>query len=52
MKSAQILIIDKLGLKGYKLIFNVGKEGGQIVEHIHLHIVGGWGEGEKPHISV
>jgi histidine triad (HIT) family protein len=27
---------------GYKLIFNVGKGGGQIIDHIHLHLVGGW----------
>jgi len=27
---------------GYKLQFNVGKDGGQIVEHLHLHILGGW----------
>ncbi|MDX1607800.1 MAG: histidine triad nucleotide-binding protein [Candidatus Spechtbacterales bacterium] len=29
---------------GYKLIFNVGKNGGQEVPHIHLHILGGWGK--------
>ena len=36
-------IADKLGLKdkGYKLIFNVGR-GGQIIDHLHLHILGGW----------
>lgn len=27
---------------GYKLSFNVGKEGGQEVFHIHLHLMGGW----------
>ena len=26
---------------GYKLIFNCGKDGGQIVSHLHLHILGG-----------
>lgn len=30
------------GLKGYKLLFNVGREGGQEVDHLHLHIMGGW----------
>lgn len=33
----------KQGLKGYKLLFNVGREGGQVVDHLHLHILGGWG---------
>ena len=28
--------------KGYKLSFNIGKNGGQIVNHLHLHIMGGW----------
>ncbi|MEX2145091.1 MAG: HIT domain-containing protein, partial [Candidatus Spechtbacterales bacterium] len=27
---------------GYKLVFNVGKNGGQEVPHIHLHVIGGW----------
>lgn len=35
-------IAEKINLKGYKLIFNVGKEGGQIIGHLHLHILGGW----------
>ncbi|MFC1700978.1 histidine triad nucleotide-binding protein [Patescibacteria group bacterium] len=26
---------------GYKLVFNVGRGGGQIVDHIHLHLLGG-----------
>ncbi len=29
-------------LSGYKLVFNVGQEGGQIISHIHLHLLGGW----------
>jgi histidine triad (HIT) family protein len=28
-------------LPGYKLIFNVGKEGGQEINHLHLHLLGG-----------
>ncbi len=27
---------------GYKLIFNVGRQGGQIVKHVHLHVL--WGK--------
>ncbi|MBI2052097.1 MAG: HIT domain-containing protein [Candidatus Sungbacteria bacterium] len=28
-------------INGYKLVFNVGREGGQMVDHIHLHLLAG-----------
>lgn len=31
---------QKQGIGGYKLIFNVGRGGGQIIDHIHLHLLG------------
>lgn len=31
--------IDK---SGYRVFFNVEKGGGQMIFHIHLHLVGGW----------
>ncbi len=35
-------IANKLGLKdGYRLVFNIGEYGGQTVNHLHLHIIGG-----------
>ncbi|MDO8264923.1 MAG: histidine triad nucleotide-binding protein [Candidatus Parcubacteria bacterium] len=31
------------GIAGaYKIVFNVGEGGGQIVFHLHLHLLGGW----------
>lgn len=26
---------------GYKLVLNVGKHGGQVISHVHLHVLGG-----------
>lgn len=28
--------------EGYKLVFNCGQKGGQIVPHLHLHLLGGF----------
>lgn len=27
------------GIPGYKLTFHVGREGGQIIDHLHLHLM-------------
>ena len=27
---------------GYKLLFNVERGGGQVIFHLHLHLLGGW----------
>lgn len=40
-------IAAEQGLEGYKLIFNVGRAGGQAVDHLHLHLLGGWGSDEE-----
>jgi len=36
-------IARKLGIaeNGYRLVFNVKSHGGQIIDHIHLHLIGG-----------
>jgi histidine triad (HIT) family protein len=36
-------IAEKEGLseKGYKLVFNVGRGGGQLIDHLHLHFLSG-----------
>lgn len=41
-------IAPKLALKlkikdsGFKLVMNCGKGAGQIIDHFHLHLLGGW----------
>lgn len=40
-------VAEEKGLKGYKLVFNVGREGGQVVDHLHLHLLGGWTDQEN-----
>ncbi len=32
-------IAEQKGLEGYRLSFNVGEKGGQIVFHLHLHLM-------------
>lgn len=43
MIFAANVMADKfsVGESGYKLVFNVGKEGGQVIPHLHLHVLGG-----------
>lgn len=40
--AAKKMAIDfDLSPKGYKLLFRVGEWGGQEVQHVHLHLIGG-----------
>lgn len=43
---------SSLGLNGYKLVFNVGREGGQVIDHLHLHLLGGWKSSEERTLNV
>lgn len=40
-----ILVAKKIAkeqnLKGYKLMINVGRDGGQLIDHLHLHLLSG-----------
>lgn len=38
-KTAQKLDISK---EGYKIVINNGEASGQLVYHLHLHLLGGW----------
>lgn len=37
-RIAQKMGVDKTG---YRLMFNVGRDSGQLVDHLHLHLIGG-----------
>lgn len=46
--TAQKIARDQSVAKsGYKLVFNVGEGAGQIVNHLHLHLLGGWSRAEE-----
>jgi len=34
-------LAEEQGLKGFKTLINTGREGGQEVFHIHVHVFGG-----------
>jgi histidine triad (HIT) family protein len=33
---------ESISKSGYKLFFNVERGGGQLIFHLHLHLIGGW----------
>ena len=33
--------------KGFRVITNIGEDGGQTIKHIHFHLIGGRKLGEK-----
>lgn len=42
-------LANKMGIgeKGYRIIINTGRDGGQLVEHLHMHLLGGKRLGPK-----
>jgi histidine triad (HIT) family protein len=38
-----VQVADQLGLadSGYRMVVNTGKQGGQTVDHLHVHLLGG-----------
>jgi histidine triad (HIT) family protein len=29
---------------GYRVMINSGREAGQVIRHLHMHLMGGWGK--------
>lgn len=45
LRSKEIAARVSLDQSGYKLVINTERGAGQIIFHLHLHIIGGWAEG-------
>ncbi len=43
LKAKEIAGILGIRDSGYKLVINVGSGAGQIIFHLHIHLIGGWG---------
>ncbi len=41
MKAAEVARSEGLDDNGYRVVVNVGRDGGQAVDHLHLHVLGG-----------
>lgn len=41
VKAHEIAQDQKIGDEGYRLVVNTNKNGGQTVDHLHIHILGG-----------
>ena len=39
--ASQLAKREKVSESGYRLVVNCGKQGGQLVAHLHLHLLGG-----------
>ena len=38
---------EEIAKRGYRLVINCGPEGGQLVPHLHLHLIGGRKLGDR-----
>lgn len=45
--ARQIAKQENVDQAGYKLLFNVEQGGGQMIFHLHLHLLGGWERKKK-----
>lgn len=41
LAAQKIARAEKVDKNGYRLIFNVGEDAGQTIQHLHLHLLGG-----------
>lgn len=41
LRAAEIARAHNIDESGYKVVTNIGNDGGQIIHHFHLHVLGG-----------
>lgn len=46
--AQNVAVKNGIAESGYKVVTNIGEHGGQIIHHLHLHVVGG----EKIEVSI
>jgi histidine triad (HIT) family protein len=46
--ARQVAEADGIAERGYRLVFNVGRDAGNTVPHLHLHVIGGRGMAWPP----
>ncbi len=39
--AARVATAEGIGESGYRVVTNIGRDGGQTVEHLHFHVLGG-----------
>jgi histidine triad (HIT) family protein len=42
VKAKEMAKSHAIAESGYRLVFNVERGGGQVIFHLHLHLLGGW----------
>ena len=42
VKAKEMAKAHSIAESGYRLVFNVEQGGGQVIFHLHLHLLGGW----------
>lgn len=46
--AAEVARLEGLEKAGYRVVTNIGRDGGQTVHHLHLHVLGGRSLGWPP----
>lgn len=42
MQAKELAMQLGIANSGYKLLINTGRDAGQIIFHLHIHLIGGW----------